>query len=173
MPEPAGEWRPAFPGQRPPFRPGHEVNLRHGAFTPRIVEPRAAELVEAVLAEPDVAYLATPSYRPSLHAWARAEAQVELLAAHLAGRDFDDLDALSARAQLERAEGRAAAARTRLGLDPLSRARLGRDVTSMQLDGARWLTELREERERAAAQAESGDAGPADDGQDDGPGEDR
>lgn len=150
------EWVPANERQHPPFEPGNTLAMRHGAFTSRIVEPRAAELVAAVLDEPDVAYLAAPSYRPALHAWARAEAQIERLTAWLNGRAPDDEDAASARAQLERAEGRAAAARTRLGLDPLSRARLGRDVASARVDIAQVLADERDrqERQRAALPAD-------------------
>jgi hypothetical protein len=61
-------WVPAFPGQRPPFQPGHRLSLRHGSFSPRTVDPIAVELVEGVLAEPATADLAAAHWRPAL--WA-------------------------------------------------------------------------------------------------------
>jgi hypothetical protein len=36
----------------PPFEPGHTLSTRHGAYSPRRVEPLAAELVELALADP-------------------------------------------------------------------------------------------------------------------------
>jgi len=94
---PEDGWVPAFEGERPPFapdnelgfKPGNELGVRHGAFPPRKVDPRASELVDAVLqvaladASP-VAYLADPTYRPALIAWGRAEAAQDLLEEFLA-----------------------------------------------------------------------------------------
>lgn len=51
---------------------------------------------------------------------------------------------------LHRAEARATTGRTRLGLDPLSAARLGRDRIAAQVDVARLMSDLeRAERQRA------------------------
>lgn len=146
------EWVPAFPGQRPPF-PVH-----HGAYSPRKVDPLAAELVERVLADDAAAYLRAPMWRPALWAWGRAEAQVQLLTEYLArageeaGDGVGDLDLDHVRAAyllLHRAEARATTQRTRLGLDPLSAARLGRDKTAAAVDTARVMAHLeRAERER-------------------------
>jgi len=147
------EWVPAFPGQRPPFAPGHELSTKHGAYSPRRVDPLAAELVDTLLADPDLAYLTAPSYRPAVLAWARAEAQVQLLDEHLAelgtSPDFGDKRVAAAYTAHHRAETRADNARRRLGLDPLSRARLGRDITqgAVQADLARLLSDERERRD--------------------------
>jgi hypothetical protein len=131
------DWTPAFEGQRPPFQPGHELSVQHGAYSPRKVDPIADELVRLVLADPDVPYLRAAAYRPALIAWARAEAQVQLLSEYLekaaAATDdgVGDLDLERVRTAyllLHRAEVRASSGRQRLGLDPLSRAKLGKDV---------------------------------------------
>lgn len=160
--QPDGSWRPAHTGQRPPFRPGHELSVQHGAFSPRKVDPLARDLVDQVLADPDVRYLQAPAYRLALWAWARAEAQVQLLTEYLAKRAEEAGDGVgdlgadrvrSAYLLLHRAEARATTQRTRLGLDPLSRARLGKDVASAQVDTARLMAELdrRDQQERQAA----------------------
>lgn len=143
-PKPAGWWRWA------PFEPGNQAALRHGAWSPRLVDPVAAEIVERMRAdatEPGspVAYLADPTYAASVAAWARVEARIQLLTEYLsgAGGDLDAEGAVRPAADLlTRLEGQAEKARARLGLDPLSRARLGRDVTASQMDLARLLAGL-------------------------------
>lgn len=160
----SNSWVPAFPGQRPPFppgndagvklEPGHELSLQHGAYSPRKVDPLARDLVELVLQDPDTAYLKAPSYRAELWAWARAEARVQLLEEYLAQRAGDEAIAdpgdprvASASLELHRASARAASARTRLGLTPLARARLGKDVAQgevARLDVAQAMAQLAE-----------------------------
>lgn len=160
------EWTPAFPGQRPPFEPGHELSMRHGAYSPRRVDPLAVEMVALVEADPAIAWL-TAADAPALWAWARAEAQVQLLTEYLeqagvaSGDGVGDLEKDDVRAAyllLHRAEARASMSRRRLGLDPLSRARLGRDVAAAQLDLAQLLTKAREAADQAeqAGQDEAG-----------------
>lgn len=133
--------------QRPPFlpgntvgrqaEPGNELSLHHGAYSPRKVDPLARELVDMQLADQAVDYLKAPAYRAELWAWARAEAQAQLLIEYIAklgeasGDGVGDLGDDRTRAAyllLHRVEARAASARTRLGLTPLARARLGKDV---------------------------------------------
>ena len=154
--QPDGSWLPAFPGQRPPLPPGHEVTLAHGAYSPRKVDPLARDLVEQLLADPTVGHAHAPAYRSAVWSWARAEAQVQLLTEYLAkageasGDGVGDLQSEAIRAAyllLHRAEARATTGRARLGLDPLSRARLGKDTAAGQLDTARLMAEL-EKRDR-------------------------
>jgi hypothetical protein len=142
---------PAFPGQRPPFKPGHELSIQHGAWSPRKVDPLAQEVVAMVLADPANGHAAQPRHRFALWAFARAEAQCQLLTEYLmkAGEDADnglgDLDSDRVRTAyllLHRAEARATTQRTRLGLDPLSAARLGRDRAATGADMARVMSEL-------------------------------
>jgi hypothetical protein len=175
-----GSFAPAFTGQRPPFGPGHEVSVTHGANSERRLGPLAEAFVAALMADeatPD--YLREPSYRWAVQAWGRAEAIVMLLSDWLSGMDVETAltevttseeseerskGGLKARRQmtsrrvasvvdqLHRHEVRAMQLRARLGLDPLSRARLGKDVASQQLDLARlWA-----EEDRAAKDAADG-----------------
>jgi hypothetical protein len=142
------------------------------------VDPLAGELVATVLADDDVSYLRAPSYALSLWAWARAEVQCQLLVEHvdqLGGlveglvetgveesdetRDGGNLHRVStsrrmgsALTALDRAERHAAMCRSRLGLDPLSRARLGRDVAAAKVDMAEVLSQLKEAADLAAKQ---------------------
>jgi hypothetical protein len=131
--------------QRPPFEPGNEVAVRHGAYSPRRVDPLARELVDQALADEALAYLRAPRWRAGVWAWARAEARVQLLTEWLADHreGVDELGTVApVLGALLRWEVRASNARTWLGLDPLSAARLGRDVTATSVDMARLLSGL-------------------------------
>lgn len=159
-------WVPDFPGQRPPFDgpPGNELALQHGAYSPRKVDPLAVEIRAAVLADPATDNLQAPRYAPAVWAWARAEAQVQLLTEYLAKAgeatedgigDLDEDRVRSAYLLLHRAEARALSGRRALGLDPLAAARLGRDRAAAQVDTARLMAELhRQEQERLARETQ-------------------
>lgn len=147
------EWVPDFPGQRPPFAPGHELSMKHGAYSERRLAPVVADLVEQRLADPSTAYLRQSAYRTGLEAWARAEGRVLLLDAWLQ-RHIEETDGCVGcdacepkAAQLLKFEKNAATQRGRLGLDPLSRARLGRDVAAAHVDMARLLSAPGEDEE--------------------------
>lgn len=173
------EWTPEFEGQRPPFEagnvpsnafpPGNDLPVTHGGYSPRKVDPLATELVDGLLADPGLEYLKAPAYQPAVWAWARAEASVQLVTEWLAvkaeasGDGVGDLDSEAVRAAyllLHRAEARATTGRTRLGLDPLSRARLGKDVAQGALanDLATTMAAL-ERREREARELMAREAG--------------
>ena len=122
--------RPSW--SRPPFEPGHTLSLKHGVNSPRMVEPIAEELVGRLLADPDVAYLRAPSYQPALQAWARAEARVQLLTEYVADRPPVEGKPLPALEQLRQWESTAAKARDKLGLNPLARAALMKQLAATQ-----------------------------------------
>lgn len=163
------QWVPEFEGQRPPFEPGNqvgvqfepgnEVSVRHGAYSPRVIDPLAETFVDLLLGDPTVGYAHAPSFRPAVWAWARAEAQVQVLTEHLGETvgDLNDEAVRSAYLLLHRAESRAQTGRARLGLDPLSRARLGKDVAQGQAAGdmAALMAQL-EKRDRENAEREAG-----------------
>lgn len=141
-------WAPAFDGQRPPFEPGHELSMKHGAYSVRKVGPRAEQLVQAVLTDPALAYLHAPAYVPALVGWATAEARAALIA--------EWIDSMSIEQQMESGQGRTAPIeqlrrwdaaalthRARLGLDPLSRAKLQLDTAAAGVDIAKLLAEAR------------------------------
>lgn len=154
----------------PPFEPGNEVATRHGANSERHVVPLAERIAKELLtAATTPEYLREPSYAAVVRAWSRAEAVVELLWRWLGEHDLDDAltdltttdedtelskgsaskhttsrHVESVLVQLHRHEVRAMNLRSRLGLDPLSRARLGKDVAAQRIDLARLFGELQE-----------------------------
>ncbi len=157
-----------------PFEPGNTVSTWHGAKSERRIGPLAERIEQTARGLPSwPSYLDDAAYGPAVASWARAEAIVELLWRYLSERDLDetlsdtstdktiteqDGDGKQRRISagrrtraaldlLERAEGRAARARASLGLDPMSRARLGRDVAASQVDMAQLLSQLRETAE--------------------------
>lgn len=133
-----------------PFEKGNAASETHGAYIKRRVDPVAAELVGTI--REHVPYLADPSYVPAIHAWARAEARVLLISEWLdehgpLDESGDPRPALAALLQFERL---ASTGRSRLGLDPLSRAQLGRDVAAQNLDLARLYAQMDNEDEEAS-----------------------
>jgi hypothetical protein len=138
---------------RPPFQPGHWLSTKHGAWSPRKVEPLAAELVEQLLAHAredrsPVAYLAEPSYLLTIWALGRTEARIQLVSEWLLdrGSELDEAGgAVGAANLLNKLESRAESLRSKLGLDPLSRARLGRDVSAAKVDMAKLMADLDDE----------------------------
>ncbi len=158
---PDGTWVPAFEGQRPPLQPGHEVTLKHGAYSARRTGPRAQELVallleQARLPRSRTAYLADPAFLPALQDYATLRARKSLVEQWLDenGGDLDAKGQVRAATQLlARLDAQVAAAQRELGLTPAARARLGRDV-AMASQGGLDLTEgrrLRLEAERRQA----------------------
>lgn len=138
----AGRGGPAK-GAGTPAAADNLLALVHGARSRRVVDPVAQELVAEVLDDPSTAYLAERRYTAALRGWSRAEARVLLLVAALERRGLEDAEGnpspwLTA---LEKAEGAAERARSRLGLDPASHARLGRDVAAARVDLARLWTD--------------------------------
>ena len=170
------QWAPQNERQHPPFGAGNQVAAVHGAHSERRVAPLAAEIERGARALPSWPdYLDEPTYAPAVAAWCRAEAIVELLWRWLG--EQDPLDALastsesttdveefrggsrsrtkgrrveSVLAQLARWEATAARHRQRLGLDPLSRARLGRDHAAARVDVVEVLTRMAEQRDQDA-----------------------
>lgn len=107
-----------------PFQPGHEKSMRHGARSERRWRPLADELeAEAVQHAP---WLSRPSFRAALRSWAKAEAQATLVADWLDEHGLLDVDGepRPASTYALRLEASAQARRERLGLDPMSFAKL-------------------------------------------------
>lgn len=147
-------WTPEFDGQRPPFAPGNESAVVHGARSERHVGPLAAQIAQDLLSDPDVPpHIREPLFAASVQAWARAEAVCKLLAGWLAERDLmagltaaetttEDEERTKDRTHrksvtrsvpavldmLRKWESIAMNLRAKLGLDPASAARVGRDL---------------------------------------------
>lgn len=133
------EWQPAFPGQRPPFAPGNQLAARHGAYSPVVVEPVAAALLAEVFADPALGYLDQPAYAPVVRSWATAQARCELFGTWLFEQPIEQQivparNGTKAPLDVWLSMVRTATALAdRIGLTPLSRAKLGRDVTAAQV----------------------------------------
>jgi hypothetical protein len=185
--EAANDWAPEFDGQRPPFPPGHEMSLVHGARSERKVGPLAVQLAQDLLTDPDVPpHIREPMFAAAVQAWARAEAVVRLLWQWLEERDV--MAGLTAAATtteeetqsggktnrksvtrtvasvidtLRRYEVHAANLRSKLGLDPASAARVGRDLalTRHMSAGATPLDDALAAIEERRALAAGGDGG--------------
>ncbi len=106
--------------------------MSHGARSPRLVRADAGELLAEIEAE-EPGWLAHVD-RPALQAWVYAESSCSRLRSWL--DDHGHLDdggtPRAASTLLLQWERRAADQRSRLGFDPLARARLGRDTAVAQ-----------------------------------------
>lgn len=140
------DWTPEFEGQRPPFPPGNELAVTHGAYSKKRTDPIAQRLIEEVASDPTTGYLASPKYHAQLWQWAVAQAKVEVLAEYI--------DTMTLKAAMNSDRGQvspmdlmrqfmttAASLASALGLTPLSAARLGKDVASTQVDLAKLLSD--------------------------------
>lgn len=107
-----------------PFTGGNRAALRHGARSPRTIQPLADKIARKLT---DAApWTATPTFAPTVSAWAWSEAQAMLLRAYIDEHGLldDDGKPIPATDALERAEGRAARLRIELGLTPSSWSKL-------------------------------------------------
>ena len=152
-----GGFRPARGYSWPPFEPGNLANLRHGAESPRKIAGEI-ERLEPELAEQiaDVGYLTDPSYVSALAAWARAEARIRLLERWFGEKGLLQEDGTPRPGVdlLLRCESQASRLRSRLGLDPVSRAALQKDLSETGRNAADLASALAEGRKlRLAAEA--------------------
>ena len=177
-------WTPEFDGQRPPFPPGNESAVVHGARSERHVGPLAAQIAAELLADPDTPpHLHEPLFTSAIEAWSRAEAVCRLLWAWVEGKDImaalTDLATTtedeetgkgkthrrsvtrhmsSVLEMLRKYEAQAANLRGRLGLDPASAAKVGRDLAARRyMDATPLNAALAEIEERRALAAGGGD----------------
>lgn len=125
-----------------PFVAGNFKAKKHGAHSDRIITPIAAALANQLMT--DLPYLQDPTYREALLDYARTVARVEVLEQWLDENGEVDAEGKVAPAAtyLLRVRAHAAQMASRLGLDPLSRARLGKDTTAAKLDVAQIMAEI-------------------------------
>jgi hypothetical protein len=153
----------------PPFAPGNEAHLKHGARSARHVDPLAAELVEALLQRrPDLA-----DFPEATWAWGRAEARCLLLEDYHSREGFlDEGGNVRGGGRVATFEAQAARLRERLGLDPVSdvqlqKARAEAVALVADLEGIRqhgWAVLERRRGELAAGEDTSRSEGVADGG---------
>lgn len=148
---------PLQPWQRAPFTPGNEAGLRHGGYSPRKVDELTRSIVESLAGVAD--YLERePAFAASVWGWARAEARLQLVSEWLDENGLLDAKGRPrpAAALVVKLERQAQEARDRLGLSPLARARLGRDVAGARFDLARaWAQAAEAEQESTDDPAEA------------------
>lgn len=129
----------------PPFEVANELRTTHGANSPRRVDPLMTALLSAVAGDDVELSWLRPADQPSVRAWARTEARITLVSEWLAlhGGDLDEHGEVRAASHLlNRLEARAESLRSKLGFDPLSRAKLGKDVAATGVDLAKlWMAE--------------------------------
>jgi len=144
--------------QRPEFEPGNDLAVKSGAWSPARVEPKAEALLAGTLADPALAYLTAPSYAPVLRHWATVQTRSELFGEWLFAKPMDEQITPprgGAKSPLDVWLGMvrtATALADKLGLTPLSRARLGRDLAVTGAVDSR-MTDLSERGAALVAEA--------------------
>lgn len=153
-------WTPAFPGQRPPFQPGHRLSVRSGAFGSRMSEPLAVELAEKLVERrPDLA-----GYPEELTALCRVEARVLLLDRWLCEHGLWDGKKLreGPLRHLATFERTAANLRRELGLSPAGEARVRRDQAAAAASVADIAAVMTAGSQTVARRGEAAPGGEAD-----------
>ncbi|GAB2747665.1 hypothetical protein [Nocardioides pakistanensis] len=134
-----------------PFQPGHTLSLKHGAYSERLVEPRAREIAQGMADAGELPdYLAQPRYRGAVMDLARALAQRERLVTWLTEHATEGTplelaengEVRGAAVLLERVERAIERHRDRLGLSPLAAARLGKDVAASRVSLAQVWAQM-------------------------------
>jgi hypothetical protein len=113
----------------PPFEKGNMVAARHGAFSERVIEQRAAEIRSYLTSS--FPYLAEETFNEALLRYCRAEARSRML--HQYVMDVAETDGVQAVrpylwTETSRAESNAQKFAQDLGLDPMGHARIARDL---------------------------------------------
>jgi hypothetical protein len=111
-----GTWTPAFAGQREPFKPGHQLSVRHGAHSVVRLHDRADELAAGLW---ELLPSKNPAFGPAVAVAAIAGARVEAAAAALADVD-DPLELPSLDARLRTWTAQFLRAMDALGMTPKS-----------------------------------------------------
>lgn len=131
-----------------PFREGNQAALKHGAFSDRLVKPRAREIAQMLHDDGALpGYLLEARYAPALLAYCQVLAQIERVETWLASTATDgvpqelgpDGAPKAATRLLMDLERRADTSRRDLGLTPLAAARLGRDVAAERVSLGAWF----------------------------------
>jgi hypothetical protein len=148
------EWTPEFEGQRPPFQPGNQLAVTHGAYSSKRIDPVAAGFRDEILSSPAMQYLLEPQYAAIFWQYCRTAARIQAIEDALDGMPIEQA-AYSGKGQtswlelLRKWTSTLTNLASRCGLDPRSFAALGRDVSqARQADVATILTQRRLEAER-------------------------
>lgn len=139
------DYRPAYGNSNyrwEPFKPGNTVAMTHGARSARVIEPMAAEIANATIEVNP--HLQEDRYREAVLEYARLVAKVERLEEWLDRNGQLDSDgkvrgASDYALKLRKTMSNQA---ERLGLTPLSAARLGKDTAAAKLDVTKILAAM-------------------------------
>jgi hypothetical protein len=130
-------------GSRPQFQPGHELSLVHGLRSPSRTQQVADVIVSELTGLPQCPeWLHDPSFAPAVRGWGNAEARLVMYEQWMDDQP-DEVKYLATGAQeplisrWTRLSELAARHRGRLGLDPVSRVRIGKALSSRGLDLAK------------------------------------
>lgn len=141
-----------------PFQPGNQVAVSHGAYSDRLVGPRALEIALNLTQDGAFpAYLAEPRYRPAVLAYCTTLARLERLETWLGAQATDGMplelaengEVRGATRLLMDLEKQAERHRQALGLTPLAAARLGKDVAAQRLSLAQVWAQIEAEGDGA------------------------
>lgn len=160
--------RPSW--SRPPFEPGNELAVSHGAYSSKKLAPLAAEIEAQARSMPDWPphLVGSTRYDPEVQAWAWAEATCVRLRDYLAEQDplewlSETIDTdeqetqvsqsskrrvshtrrtTAALEMLRRWETTAGNRREKLGLTPVTAARLARDLMAARHSAGPSLSDL-------------------------------
>jgi len=140
-------WTPEFEGQRPPFQPGNQMAVKHGAFTPARINPVAEQIIAGIHADDDLSILRMPAFQYGLWAYATAAARVLRLEEWVDSMPIQqaadsDRGKTSPLELLRKWQTYMDNKAARLGLDPISYAKLHKTVASTKVDLARLLSEF-------------------------------
>jgi hypothetical protein len=144
----------------PPLQPGHTLTLKHGATSPRVLQPIADQLAAGLGAV--APWTSAAAFAGSVASWAWAEAQAHVLRIYLDEHGLVDGEGQPrpAAGMLERVEGRLAGLRAQLGLTPLALGKLL--ATLSQVDGDKGEQGLEALRRAGAELRAAADRRPVD-----------
>lgn len=137
-----GAWSPQFEGQRPPFERGHELSVKHGAYSVVKLGPRVDELADALRVEVGALYRASDELAVRLLALCVARIEAAWAALEAAAPDQHTLLDTRTRGWVNTA----GKLMNELGLTPAARARLGLDLVRTR--ETETLLELAERKRR-------------------------
>ena len=128
-------------GSRPQFAPGNAVGTIHGAGAPRLRDPVALAII-GEMRDVQPAYLSDRSFDRAVDAWGQAEARLLLFSVWM--DTLEEIDRYTAKGDQRppvliwrELDAHAALHRGRLGLDPVSRVKIGKALTSAGVDLAK------------------------------------
>jgi hypothetical protein len=144
-----GDWQPEWPGQRPPFGAGNTASRVHGGNDERVVGPLAEAIEAEILGDAQMPqHVRSPAFARAVRASSRAEAVADLMFRYMDTLTPEQMTIprkAGTKAPLDlylTAEAKAAGHRSRLGLDPVSYARIAKDLGLAQASSEAALERL-------------------------------